>query len=224
MEKSNPLYQNQGIHGIAVLFTVDKGITKVLLVKRTNEPYKNVWSLVGGALYNYESLLDGTKREIKEKTGIENVDIEFFDVFGEPHRSPVMRMVAIGYIGLIDKQKVTVLSKTLKTDAAEWVPISNVGKLAYDHNEILTRGIEALKAKIVKSDILQILYPKGFTIPEIQKTYEAILGKKLDRRNFRKKLLHLNLITDTNKTIVFEGKKPAKLYVFKKNIESKDIL
>ena len=70
MQKDNPLYKNQGIHVICSIFTIDKGKTKVLLVKRKNEPYKDMWALVGGALYNDETLEDGLKREIKEKTGI----------------------------------------------------------------------------------------------------------------------------------------------------------
>ena len=75
MEVNNPLYKNQGIHTISCLFTVEKGVTKVLLIKRDNEPFKGMWALVGGALYNNEELLEGAKREIKEKTGIENIEL-----------------------------------------------------------------------------------------------------------------------------------------------------
>ena len=147
MEVNNPLYKNQGIHVIASIFTIEKGITKVLLVKRKNEPYKDLWALVGGALYNNEELLDGINREIKEKTGIENIDIYFSSVFGDVNRSPIKRMVAITYIGIIDSNRVNFLKNTTKTIDADWVSIDNIPKLAYDHNNILNEAINTLKDK-----------------------------------------------------------------------------
>jgi len=223
MEIKNPLYKNQGIHVITTIFTVDKGITKVLLIKRTNEPFKDMWALVGGALYNNETLDQGIKREVKEKIGINIKNTQMFDIFSKVDRSPVMRMLAVGYIGIVDCSKVEVIKRTVKTSDADWVPIDRVGKLAYDHNEILIKGIETLKQKIVNTDILKSLYPSGFTLPEIQKTYEAILDKELDRRNFRKKMLSLDLIYDTGLTKVFEGTKPAKIYMFKEDRKSKNV-
>ena len=224
MEVKNPLYRNQGIHVIASIFTVEKGITKVLLIKRKNEPFKDMWALVGGALYNNEELENGLNREIEEKTGIKNINLSLSNVFGDIKRSPVMRMVAISYIGLIDNEKVKILKKTNKTSNCDWVPIDKIPELAYDHNKILEKSIDSLREKIINTDILKSLFPNGFTIPEIQKTYELILNQKFDRRNFRRKLLSLNLIEDTNKEIKFEGKKPAKLYKFKDNIQIKNVL
>ena len=220
MQVNNPLYKNQGIHVIISIFTIEKGITKVLLIKRKNEPYKDLWALVGGALYNNEELLDGIKREIKEKTGIENIDIYFSSVFGEVNRSPLKRMVAVTYIGIIDSKRVHFLKDTEKTSDADWVPIDKIPKLAYDHNNILNGAIETLKNKIIETDILKTLFPEGFTMPEIQKAYEIILNKEFDRRNFRKKILSMGLIEDTNKYVNFEGK----LYKFSKNIkENKNV-
>lgn len=224
MEIRNPLYQNQGIHVIASIFTIEKGITKVLLIKRKNEPYKDLWALVGGALYNNEELLDGINREIYEKTGIKNIDIYFSSVFGDVNRSPLKRMIAITYIGIIDSSRANLLKNTNKTSDADWVSIDKIPNLAYDHNNILKEAINTLKEKIVDTDILKSLYPEGFTIPEIQKAYEAILDKKFDRRNFRKKILSIGLIEDTNKLVNFEGKKQAKLYKFNnKKIENKNV-
>ena len=223
MEVTNPLYRNQGIHVIAVLFTVEKGVPKILLIKRKNEPFKGLWALVGGALYNNETVEEGMKREIKEKTGIENVPVFLFDVFSEVNRSPVMRMVALAYLGIVDSSKIKLLKETEKTTDSEWFPIGFSLKLAYDHEKILQKGIEVIKKKIFETDILRILYPNGFTIPEIQKTYEGILNVKFDRRNFRKKLLNLGLIQVTHRVQNFEGKKPAKVYQFKKIKESKNV-
>lgn len=223
MQLTNPLYKNIGIHVIASIFTIDKGVVKVLLVKRTNEPFKGMWSLVGGALYNNEKLEYAVKREIFEKSGLTDVNVYFSGVLDEIDRSPVRRMIALTYVGLIDANKVQVLKKTLKTDNSEWVAIDKVKTLAGDHNNILLKGIDTLKELIVTTDILKSLFPKGVTIPEIQKTYEGILDKTFDRRNFRKKLLSLEIIEDTNKYIIFEGKKPAKLYKFNKK-KSKNVL
>lgn len=214
MEVKNPLYKNQGIHVIASIFTIDKSILKVLLIKRKNNPFKDMWSLVGGALYNNETIEEGINREVKEKIGIKIPSLEMYDVFSDIDRSPLMRMIGIGYIGLIDSNKVIILKETLKTLDSEWYPLYKIPSLAYDHNKILDKAVLVLKDKIINTDILKILYPNGFALPEIQKLYESVLNKELDRRNFRKKMLGLNLIYDTGKTAKFEGNKPAKLYKF----------
>jgi len=223
MEVNNPLYKNQGVHLLTSIFTVDHGIVKVLLIKRDNEPFKDSWALVGGALYNNEDLLEGAKREIVEKTGIKDIEIYQFGVFGKVDRSPVMRMVAVGFIGIIDSKRVNVLRETKNTSNADWFPIDKIPPLGYDHEEILHDALIELRKQIVKSNMLKSLFPDGVTMPELKKTYEAILGKTFDRRNFRKKILSLDLIEDTNKSDKFEGNKPAKVYMFKKKIEDKDI-
>lgn len=220
MKKSNSLYKNQGIHVITAIFTVEQGVTKVLLVKRKNEPYKGDWILTGGALYNNEDLETGAKREIYEKTGIKNIEIEQFKTFGKVNRCPMMRMIAVAYIGVIDSTRVKVLRETINTSNADWFPIDKIPGLGFDHEEILQEALIFLQSKIMSTDILKSLFPNEFTIPEIQKTYEAIFNKKFDRRNFRKKILSLNLIEDTQKTGKFEGKKPAKLYKFKLTINN----
>ena len=220
MEIKNPLYKNIGAHVINTVFTIDKGQIKVLLIKRNNEPFKGKWALPGGAMYNNELIEETAKRELKEKTNITNVDLIFAGVEDKIDRSPLLRMLAFIYIGLVDIEKVNILKETNKTLDAEWFSISNIPELAYDHNQVLLKAIEKLKDMIISSNILKKLYPNGFTIPEIHKVYEEILGVEIDRRNFRKKLLTQNIIIDTNETINFEGKKPAKKYMF--NEEQKD--
>ena len=215
MEVNNPRYEHQGIHVITSIFTVDKGVLKVLLVKRKNNPYKDFWALTGGALYNDEDLEDGRNREIYEKTGLKNIKVKFSKVFGKKDRSPVMRMIAITYIGIIDASKVEIAKDTLKTSNAEWFEIDSIPKLAYDHNEIIEEAIKTLKEEILKTDLLKVFFPNGFTLPELQKVYESILGKKLDRRNFRKKMLSQDMIIPTEEEETFAGKKKAKIYKFK---------
>lgn len=224
METNNPKYKGQGIHVMAAIFTVDHGVTKVLLVERRNEPFYGMWALPGGALYNDESIEDGMSRELLEKTGLTVPNLRLCNVFGRVDRSPCMRMVGVSYLGVIDRFKVQLLTSTLKTSNADWFSIENIPPLAYDHEEILKDALEKLKENIVESDLLETLFPKEFTLPEVQKVYESILGVTYDRRNFRKKMLSLDLIEDTNQTAKFEGKKPAKLYRFKKGRKQKRIL
>ena len=219
MEINNPKYEHQGIHVIASIFTIDKGKLKILLVKRKNNPYQGLWALTGGALYNDEDLEEGVKREIYEKTGLENIEVKLANVFGKKNRSPVMRMVAVTYIGIIDASKVEIAKSTLKTSNAEWFSIDEVPHLAYDHNEIIADAIKKLKEEILKTDLLKVFFPNGFTLPELQKVYESILEKKLDRRNFRKKILNMDMIIPTEEEKIFEGKKKAKIYKFKEKEE-----
>ena len=223
MDVRNKLYKNQGIHVITTLFTVEQGVTKVLLIKRKNEPFLGDWVLTGGALYNNEDLETGALRELAEKTGITDVPIKQFKAFGKVDRSPVMRMVAVAFIGIIDSKRVNVLRETNSTSNADWFPIDKIPPLGFDHEEILREGLLELRKQIVNSNMLKSLFPDGVTMTELQNTYEAILGKTFDRRNFRKKILNLDLIEDTNTSDRFEGNKPAKVYKFKDKIEDRDI-
>ena len=224
MKLNDVRYKDIGVHVLSSIFTVDKGIIKVLLIRRNNEPFKGKWALVGGALYNDETLEEAMMREIKEKSGLDKIDLCFSSINSKVNRSPVKRMIAISYIGVLDNKSVNVHRETLKASDTDWFSIDNIPELAYDHNEIIEESLLTLKDKIQSTDILKALFPNGFTIPEVQKTYETILGRSLDRRNFRKRLLSLGLITDTGKQVNFEGRKPAKLYKFNKKIINKNVL
>lgn len=221
MNIKNPLYKNQGIHVLATIFTIDKGEVKVLLIKRHNEPFKGCWSLVGGAVYNNELLDDAMLREIKEKTSLTNVALHKANIFDDINRSPLLRMLGISYIGIVDRNKVKIDTITDKTENADWFSITDIPELAYDGNEILEKNLNTLKDMILKTDILKNFYSGTFTIPELQKTYEIILGKELDRRNFRKKVL--NLLDEAGKEEKFLGNKPAKLYRFKRGIKNENV-
>lgn len=215
MELSNKLYKNIGIHVITTLFTVDKGIVKVLLVKRTNEPFNGYWALPGGAMYNNETLEDGARRELKEKTGLENIKLELGNIFDDVNRSKLQRMIGVSFLGVINTKGIELQKETMKTSNADFFAIDKVPRLAYDHNLVIDKSLAILKEKILKSSILKDLLPEEFTLPELQKVYETLLNKELDRRNFRKKLLNDGIIWAVNKNAVFNGKKPAKLYCFK---------
>lgn len=223
MELQNPLYKNIGAHAIINLFTVEKGTIKVLLIKRSNEPYNNMWALVSGALYNNELIVDGALRELKEKSGITNVNLELFKIFDKIDRSPLLRMYGFAFIGVVDSSIISFLKTTKKTNDADWFSLENIPSLAYDHHEILNEAIVTLRKMIVNSDILKSLFPNGFTIPEIHKVYESILDIKIDRRNFRKKLISFDFVKDTNKMVNFKGRKPAKLYMFSKDLKNETL-
>lgn len=225
MRVGNKLYQNQGIHVISAIFTVDGNSAKVLLIKRKNEPYKGKWALVGGALYNNEYLEDGARREIFEKTGIKDVQLYQYGVFDElgKNDSVNMRMVAITYLGLIDGKNTKIIKENKNTTDVSWFDINDVPNLAFSHNEILNKALEKLRELILESNILKVLLPKEFTMPQLQSIYEGVLNKTFDRRNFRKKILSLNIVDDTNKEVSINGNKPSKLYRFKEKIEDKKI-
>lgn len=191
MNKRNPLYKNQGIHSIGCIFTIDEGVIKVLLIKKEDEPYKGKWLLLGGSVYNNEDTDTALKREIKEKLDLDYTYIEQFHTFSSPERTQDMRMVAVAYIGLTDITKINQLNVESEY---EFFRIDKLPKLAFDHLEILTSAIEALKYRMMKSTIVSAFMPYEFTLPELQKVYECILCRELDRRNFRRKLLSLDLI------------------------------
>lgn len=220
MKVDDARYKNQGLHVVLALFTVDKGKFKVMLIKRKNEPFKNKWILVGGCAYNNETGQEAMEREIYEKTRMKNIDFEMFDVFTDPNRSPLMRMIAIGYIGVCDVSIIENYKQTDKTSDADWFEIDRVPELGYDHKEILYKAIQTLKNKIFTTNIMKKLYPNTFTLPELQMTYEKILELKLDRRNFRKKLLSANIIEETNETIKIENVKTTKLYRFTDDVKT----
>ncbi len=214
MDIKNPLYKNQGIHVVLALFTTENGKVKVFLIKRKNQPFKGKWILVGGACYNNEDVDSAMKREMYEKAGLKNINYRMFNVYSKPDRSPVCRMIAIAYIGVIDSSRVKFLKETTKTQDADWFLIDRIPNLGYDHQEILEDAIEYLKKQIFDTTILKDLFPKYFTLPQLHKTYESILNKNIDRRNFRKRLLQQNIIIETGKLEEIAGKKPSKLYMF----------
>ena len=214
MNINDPRYDNQGLHVVLAMFTIEKGKFKVLLIKRKNEPFKDKWILIGGCAYNTETGEQAMKRELYEKTNLENLEFEMFDVFTNPKRSPLKRMIAIGYIGVSDCGIIEKFSKTNKASDASWFEIDKIPELGYDHEEILHKAIEVLKQKIFTTTIMKRLFPDSFTMPELQTAYETILNKSLDRRNFRKKLLADKIIIETGQSLKVANKKAMKLYKF----------
>lgn len=222
MDITNPKYFKQGIHVDITVFTVDEKTVKILLVKRGKVPFEGEWMLPGGAVYNDESVDYAAKRELKEKTGLENLYLSQFYTFGNPKRDPRMRMVSVSYLALIDRNKVNILQKTPKTLDAQWFDIKSVPELAFDHKNIVDYAIKTLKKRVSDSTLVSQFMTDEFTMPELRSVYETLLGISLERRNFRKKFISLGLVESIGET-KYEGRmRPAELYKFTDK-EVKDI-
>lgn len=210
---------NNYLETLISIFTIDKGDLKVLLLRKKTEPYKGYWILPGNALRNDETLEDNVTDAVLDKTGLLSVYIEQCYTFSNIDRDPDGRVIATSFIGLVDSKSVEIKREERPEYETAWFSVSELPKLGYDHENILARNLEYLKKKIINSNVLKSLFPSDFTLPELQNVYEQILGKKLDRRNFRKKFIGLDLIEDTlEKNTGFNGR-PAKLYRFKDEIK-----
>lgn len=215
MKFEDPHYSKQYIHADIVVFTVEDKRVKILLIQRAKEPYLGGWALPGGGIYNDESLDVGAARELEYKTGLKNIYLEQFHTFGEPKRDPRARTIAVAYLALLDKSKVSLLQKTPKTLDAKWWDIKNLPQLHWDHKQMVQMAIAKLRQNLTKSNIAKELLSKQFTLPEMHSAYEIILDRKLDRRNFRRKLLKIGLIEATGKKEAGERNRPAIYYRFK---------
>lgn len=210
---------NNYLETLISIFTIDKGELKVLLMRKKTEPYKGYWILPGNVLRNDETLEDNVTDAVLDKTGLLNVYIEQCYTFSNIDRDPDGRVIATSFVGLVDSKSVEIKREERPEFETGWFSIDELPKLGYDHEVVINRNIEYLKKKIVNSNVLKSLFPSDFTLPELQHVYEQILGKELDRRNFRKKFIGLDLIEDTlEKNIGFNGR-PAKLYRFKDDIK-----
>ena len=195
-----------------VIFGFDEGDLKVLLIKREFPPHIGQWSLPGYFVKQDESLEFAAIRVLEKLTGLQNVYLEQVKAFSSLHRHPLGRVITIAYYSLI-KIKDYKISANFVT---KWVAVSEVGQLPFDHNEILEACFDLLKSKVRHRPIGFELLPPKFTLTELQHLYEAILGRELDKRNFRKKILAMKLLEDLKEIQVGVAHRPAKLYRFDK--------
>ena len=194
-----------------VIFTIQEARLKVLLIRRGIAPFKGFMAIPGGFIHEDESLQEAALRELAEETGIRDVYLEQLYSFGDPKRDPRGRVVTISYYALIPADR----TPKAGSDASEasWCDVDALPKLAFDHREIIDYAMERLRNKLEYTTVGFQLLPAKFTLPELQAVYEAILGKTLDKRNFRKKLDLLGIL----KTLPEQrhtGRKPARLYSF----------
>lgn len=202
----------------AVVFSIIDDTLHVLLIKTNKEEFKGHWAIPGALVAPQESLDDAVTRVLKEKTGLTDIFTEQLATFGAVNRDPFGRVISVAYMAMVHADRHT-LTTTDEYDDVDWHKVSDLPRLAYDHNEIIATAVERLRAKLAYTNIVHNILPQEFTLTDLQKVYEIILGKALDKRNFRKKLLSLGLVTKTNKMRTGERSRPAALYTFtqKKN-------
>jgi 8-oxo-dGTP diphosphatase len=195
-----------------VIFTLREGSLQVLLVKRGVPPFEGQYAIPGGFIRGDESLEEAALRELHEETGVRNVFLEQLYTFGDPKRDPRGRVITVAYYALIASDK---LSLVAGADAAEaqWFPASGVPPLAFDHKSILDYALERLRNKLEYTTVGFQLLPEKFTLGELQAVYEVILGRPLDKRNFRRKLALLGILKPLREW-QRTGGKPARLFRF----------
>jgi 8-oxo-dGTP diphosphatase len=194
-----------------VVFNVRKKKLKVLLIKMNKEPFKEKWALPGGFVWTHELCENAATRILYEATNVDNLYLEQLKVFDAIDRDPKNRIVSVAYMAIIKKDDMTLKVSDRYTDIA-WFPIDELPQLAYDHEEIISYCLTRLTWKITYSTLSLTMLPDEFTLTEIQEIFEIILKKKIDKRNFRKKLLRQGLIEETwNKKTIWVPR-PAVLY------------
>ncbi len=198
-----------------LVFTILEARLKVALVKRGVEPFKGRWALPGGFVHIDESLDDAARRELDEEAGICDVFLEQLYTFGEVARDPRTRVITVAYYALVPGERINLVASTDAIDA-QWFAIDALPSLAFDHNVILKTGLERLKSKLQYSNIAYGLLPARFRLSDLQKVYEIISGRALDKRNFRKKMLSLDIVEATKFVDTSGAHRPAQLFRFKK--------
>lgn len=200
------------------VFTADKGSIKILLMRKKVVPYKGYWILPGNMVSNQETLENNVSDVAYDRLGIPSLYIEQGYTFSNLDRDPNDRIIATTFIGLIDSTTLQIKQEPREDIELAWFDINQIPKLGYDHEKVVLKLTNILKSRIVNSNILKLLFPSDFTLPELQRAYEQILNKQLDRRNFRKKFVNFDLIEDTKQKTSGNNGRPAKLYRFKEDM------
>jgi 8-oxo-dGTP diphosphatase len=196
-----------------VIFTVRDDALQALLVRRGAPPFKDRWALPGGFVREDEPLEQAALRELEEETGVRDVYLEQLYTFGEPDRDPRGRVITVAYYALIASDRQTLAAGT-DAAAARWWPAGAPPPLAFDHHEILDYAIERLRNKLEYTTVGFQLLPARFTLTQLQRVYEAILGRALDKRNFRRKMELLDILTPLDEWAREGPSRPAQLYRF----------
>lgn len=198
----------------AGIFTVREGRLHVLLIQMRKTPFTGRWAMPGGLLDDKETSERAARRILSIQTGVTDVFLEQLATFDEPGRDPFGRVVSIAYFALVPHDGVRLRTSEKYADV-RWWPVDALPKLAYDHEAMLEYAVGRVRAKLQYANVAWSLLSETFTLSALQATYEAILGRVLDKRNFRKKILALDLLADTGKTDRGGAHRPAALYRFR---------
>jgi 8-oxo-dGTP diphosphatase len=197
-----------------VMFTIREKKLQVLLIRRGTKPFKGRWALPGGFVQENESLEAAARRELLEETGVRDVYLEQLYTFGEPKRDPRGRVITVAYFALIAADQQTLQADTDARDA-QWHPMNSLPTLAFDHADILAYALERVRNKLEYSTVGFQLLGEKFTLTELQDVYQTILGRTLDKRNFRRKMALLDILEETDERKMDGVHRPARLYRFK---------
>ncbi len=196
-----------------IIFTVDSKDLKVLLIKRKINPFKGMWAIPGGFVRQGETLEEAALRELREETNVSNIYLEQLYTFGDPKRDPRAWVITVAYFALISSDRLDIRADTDAEDVA-WFSMYDLPELAFDHEKILKYALERLRNKLTYTTIGFQLLPEKFTLTELQRVYEIILNKPVDKRNFRKKILSENMLVELQETKMDGVHRPARLYKF----------
>jgi len=207
-------YPHPAVTTDIVIFTLEDDALKVLLIRRAGEPFKDSWALPGGFIEIDEDLETGALRELEEETGVTGVYLEQLYTFGQPDRDPRERVITVAYYALVPIDRLHIRAASDASEVA-WHPCKQLPALAFDHARIIQLALERLAAKIDYSTLALQFMPKRFTIGELQRVYEAILGEPQDKRNFRKRVMAYDCLEATGETRRNGNHRPAQLYAVK---------
>lgn len=212
-------YERPSVTVDMVIFTVQQGDLKVLLVQRGGHPYKGMWAIPGGFIKMDESLEMAAERELEEETAVTNVYMEQLYTFGNPNRDPRTRVISVVYFALVEAHQIKEVKAGSDAQKAGWFSMYDLPALAFDHAKILDYALTRLRYKLEYTNVAFALLPDKFTLTELQRVYEIILHKPLDKRNFRKKILGMEMderpmLEETNETKMEGSHRPARLYRF----------
>ncbi|MBA3709405.1 MAG: NUDIX hydrolase [Planctomycetes bacterium] len=196
-----------------VVFGLDDQDLKVLLIQRDLAPFQGQWALPGGFVHLDETLEEAALRELREETGLTKVFLEQLYTFGAVGRDPRERIVTVAYYALVKLMDHRVQAATDARNAA-WFAVSDLPKLAFDHDDILGAGLARLQGKVRYQPIGFELLPPKFTLTQLQRMYEVILERELDKRNFRKKVTALGLLEELDEVEQDVAHRAARLYRF----------
>ncbi len=200
-----------------IIFGLDNDDLKVLLIERGHPPFQGSWAFPGGFVDINEPADLAAKRELQEETGIGDMYMEQLYTFSRPDRDPRGRVISIAYYALVKLDKYAQPKGSSDARRAEWFSISELPELAFDHQEIFQKAFARLQSKIRYQPVGFELLPEKFTLSQLQKMYEIIIGKDLDKRNFRKKILKMGLLTDLDERQKGVPHRAAKLFKFDKS-------